>query len=141
MQSRVRTVRSKLGYLFSCDSSSRTHLSLCLFVWSFVCIKDVFSMTLKLFNLQHCNIATLQHCNFATLQLCNFSTLQLCYFATLQHYIITTFNIATLKFGQNWLSNSWDIPDMDKCCQDKCWLDNYPHNGWHLLKKVPETYL
>ena len=23
-----------------------------------------------------------------------------------------------LKFGQNWVSNSWDIPDMDKCRQD-----------------------
>ena len=24
------------------------------------------------------------------------------------------------KFGQNWVSNSWDIPNMDKCCLDKC---------------------
>ena len=25
-----------------------------------------------------------------------------------------------LKFGQNWVSNSWDITYMDKCRQDKC---------------------
>ena len=25
-----------------------------------------------------------------------------------------------LKFGQNRASKSWDIADMDKCCQDKC---------------------
>ena len=24
----------------------------------------------------------------------------------------------SLKFGQNWVSNSWDTPDMDKCFQD-----------------------
>ena len=28
-----------------------------------------------------------------------------------------------LKFGQNRVSNSWDIPDMDKCRLDKCRLD------------------
>ena len=27
------------------------------------------------------------------------------------------------KFGQNRVSKSWDIPNMDKCCQDKCCLD------------------
>ena len=31
------------------------------------------------------------------------------------------------NFGQNWVSNSWDYADMDKC--------------WHLLKMVPGTYL
>ena len=40
-----------------------------------------------------------------------------------------------LKFSQNRVSNIWYIPDMDKCCQDKCWLDKYHHNGWHMLKK------
>ena len=29
-----------------------------------------------------------------------------------------------LKFGQNKISNSWDIPDIDKCHQDKCCLNN-----------------
>ena len=29
-----------------------------------------------------------------------------------------------LKFGQNQISNSWYISDMDKC-----WLDKYHHNG------------
>ena len=46
-----------------------------------------------------------------------------------------------LKFGQNWVGNSWDIPDMDKCHQDKCWQDKYHHNGWNLLKLVPGAYL
>ena len=30
------------------------------------------------------------------------------------------------KFGKNQVSNSWDIPDMVKCCQDKCCLDICP---------------
>ena len=30
------------------------------------------------------------------------------------------------KFGKNQVSNSWDIPDMVKCCQDKCFLDICP---------------
>ena len=28
-----------------------------------------------------------------------------------------------LKFGLNHVRNIWDIPDMDKCHQDKCCLD------------------
>ena len=36
------------------------------------------------------------------------------------------------KFSQNWVSNSWDIPDMDKFRQDKC-----PHDSLHLLKNLP----
>ena len=28
-----------------------------------------------------------------------------------------------LKFGQNWVSNSWDITYMDKCRQDKCCME------------------
>ena len=44
--------------------------------------------------------------------------------------------IGSEKFGQNWVSNSWDIPYMDKCCLDKC------HCGsWLLWKMVPGTYL
>ena len=27
-----------------------------------------------------------------------------------------------LMFGQNQVRNSWDIPDMEKCRQDKCWV-------------------
>ena len=42
----------------------------------------------------------------------------------------------TLTFGQNRVSNSWDIPDMDKCCLDKCQCDS-----WNLFKRVPGTYL
>ena len=34
----------------------------------------------------------------------------------------------TLKFDQNRVSNSWDIADMDKCCQDKCCMDKYPYH-------------
>ena len=26
----------------------------------------------------------------------------------------------SLKFGQNWVSNSWDTPDMDTCRQNNC---------------------
>ena len=33
------------------------------------------------------------------------------------------------NFGQNWVSNSWDIPDMDKCRQDKCCLDKCNHES------------
>ena len=46
-----------------------------------------------------------------------------------------------LKFGQICVGNSWAIPDMDKCHQDKLWQDKYYHNGWHLLKMVPGTYI
>ena len=31
----------------------------------------------------------------------------------------------SLKFGKNRVSNSWDIPDMDKCRQDKCCPDSW----------------
>ena len=46
-----------------------------------------------------------------------------------------------LKFGQNWVSNSWDIPNVDKCRQDKCCLDKCHCDSWHLLKMVQGTYL
>ena len=38
-----------------------------------------------------------------------------------------------LKFGQNWVSNSWDIPDIYKYRQNKCWLDNCQLDSWNLL--------
>ena len=46
-----------------------------------------------------------------------------------------------LKFGQNWISNSRDISDMDKCLQDKCCLDKCPRYGWNLFKMVTGTYV
>ena len=46
-----------------------------------------------------------------------------------------------LKFGQNWVSSSWDILNMDKCCQDIFCLDTCHQEGWHLLKIVPGAYL
>ena len=33
------------------------------------------------------------------------------------------------KFGQNWISNSLDITDMDKCWQYKCCLDRCQHES------------
>ena len=45
-----------------------------------------------------------------------------------------------LKFSQNQVSNTWDIPYMDKCRQDKCCLDKCPSDRWHLLKMVQGTY-
>ena len=35
-----------------------------------------------------------------------------------------------LKFGQNWVTNSWDISDMDKCRQDKCCLEKCCSDSW-----------
>ena len=46
-----------------------------------------------------------------------------------------------LKFGQNRVSNSWDIPDMDKCQLDKCWLDKCHRDSWDVLRMVPGTYV
>ena len=37
-----------------------------------------------------------------------------------------------LKFGQNRVSNSWDIINMNKCRQDKCCLYKCYHDSWHL---------
>ena len=45
------------------------------------------------------------------------------------------------NFGQNWVSNSWDYADMDKCCWDIHFLNKCHPNSWHLLKMVPGTYL
>ena len=41
-----------------------------------------------------------------------------------------------LKFGQNLISNSWDIPDMDKCPHDKCCLDKCPRDSLNLAMTV-----
>ena len=46
-----------------------------------------------------------------------------------------------LKFGQNWLSNSWNIADMDKCHQVKCYLGKSHRDSWHLLKMVLKSRL
>ena len=45
-----------------------------------------------------------------------------------------------LKFGQNWVSISWDIPDMDKYRQDRCCLKNCCHDRWNQFKVVPGIY-
>ena len=46
-----------------------------------------------------------------------------------------------LKFGQNWVSNSWDISDMDKCHLDKCCLDKCHPDIWNQFLMFPGTYL
>ena len=46
-----------------------------------------------------------------------------------------------LKFGQNLVSNSWDIPDMEKCCQDKCCRDKCYCDSWSQFKIIPWTYV
>ena len=51
----------------------------------------------------------------------------------------------TMKFGQNWVSNSWDIVDMDKYFQDKCCIDKHPFDNclrlsrvkWKIVKDCP----
>ena len=45
------------------------------------------------------------------------------------------------KFGEKWVCSSWEIPNIDKCCQDKCCLDKCHYDSWHLLKMVKRTYL
>ena len=45
------------------------------------------------------------------------------------------------NFGQNWISNSWDYADMDKCCRDIHFLNKCHPNSWHLLKMVPGAFL
>ena len=46
-----------------------------------------------------------------------------------------------LKFGQNQVSNNWDIPDMNKCRHDKSCLDKYYHDSRNLFKMVSGTNL
>ena len=41
-------------------------------------------------------------------------------------------------FGQNLLSNCWDIADMDISPQNKCYMDKCPHDTWRLLKMAQE---
>ena len=57
-----------------------------------------------------------------------------------------TLNVGSVKdcprninFDQNRINNIWDNPNMDKCCQDICYLDKSCHDSWHLLKIVPGT--
>ena len=38
-----------------------------------------------------------------------------------------------LKFSPNCVSNSWDIPDMYKCHQNKCCLDICHRDSWNLF--------
>ena len=42
----------------------------------------------------------------------------------------------TLKFGQNQVTNSLDIVDMDKCHQDKCCMDKCPFDICLRLSRV-----
>ena len=46
-----------------------------------------------------------------------------------------------LKFGQNRISNRWDIPNMDKCCQDRYCMDKCQCDNWNLFKMAWGTYL
>ena len=45
-----------------------------------------------------------------------------------------------LKFGRNGVSNSWDTPDIDKYCHNKCCIDKCPRYCWNLVKMVPGTF-
>ena len=38
-----------------------------------------------------------------------------------------------LKFHQNQVSNSWDIPDMYKCREEKCCVDKCHPYSWNLF--------
>ena len=49
--------------------------------------------------------------------------------------------IGTKKSGQNLVSNSWDIPNMDQCFQDKCCVDKCHCDSWYLWEMVPGTFL
>ena len=44
--------------------------------------------------------------------------------------------IVSKNFGKNGVSNSWYIPDMDKCHMDKCCLDKSHCDCWNLFKMV-----
>ena len=46
-----------------------------------------------------------------------------------------------LKFGQDRVSNSWDIQEMEKCRKNKYCLDKCHCYSWNMFKKVPGTYL
>ena len=49
--------------------------------------------------------------------------------------------IGSKNFGQNRVSNSWDIPDMGKYRQGKCCLDKCHSDSRNWFKMVPRTYL
>ena len=49
------------------------------------------------------------------------------------HYVNLGPRNLPLNFCQNRVSNSWDIPDMNKCCQDKCCLDKCQVDGRNLF--------
>ena len=44
-------------------------------------------------------------------------------------------------FGQNWVSNNWDITDVDKWRQGICCLNKCHNYSCHLLKMVQGTYI
>ena len=54
---------------------------------------------------------------------------------------IKTPKIGAQNFCQNWVSNSWDYSDMDKCCQEIHFINKCHPYSWNLLKMVPGTYL
>ena len=45
-----------------------------------------------------------------------------------------------LRFGQNRVSNSWDIPDMEKSRQVKCCLNKCHRDSLNLFKMAQSTY-
>ena len=70
-----------------------------------------------------------------------FNTISLYKRSLAQKGILTTKNHGSQKigpktFGQNQISNSWDIAYLYKCRQDICCLDNCRRDGWHPLKLV-----
>ena len=44
-------------------------------------------------------------------------------------YVLNVHRNLSLKFHQNWVSCSWDIPDMAKYHEDKCCLDKCHHKA------------
>ena len=50
-------------------------------------------------------------------------------------------NIVSQIFCQDWVSDSWDIPNMDKCSQDKSCIDKCHMSPWQLafVKEGPRN--
>ena len=46
---------------------------------------------------------------------------------------LSPLKIGSKKFDKNFVINSWDNADMDKCHQDICCLDKCNHKSWHLF--------
>ena len=44
------------------------------------------------------------------------------------------------KFGQNWVSNTWDIADIDIFSNDICWVEKCHCDSWPLLKMSQGSY-